>query len=392
MRDRLAGFGFSLYGAGERDERIPMLIALLTSGTDEQKEDAAALGNIALNADNTIWIARHNGIAPLITLVASGTDMQKQSAAGALRNLSANDENDITIARGDGIAPLIALVASGTTNEQKEHAAAALGNIAMKYNNRTAIADGNGIPPLIALVTSGTPMQKENAVRALSILSMSYASQIAIEGGIPPLIALVTSGTDGQKQYAASTLYNIADHNKNKLVSIAPLILLATSGMHYYADSAEAILQNTFTNNIVIAHDDEIAPLIALATSETNEHKERAERVLRSLAMNIENAVFIARGGIPGLRAVIRNLHLMLPTKRVAVLKTLRDVAKKNLWQFNQALDTLGISGRPFIHSMLEGNYFTQEENSAASNLLRAIMDIPTDEFELSSKRRRISD
>ena len=83
MRDRLAGFGFSLYGAGERDERIPMLIALLTSGTDKQKEEAAmTLGNLFAMNDENNNIAQEGGIISLIALARLVGDADAEGVRG----------------------------------------------------------------------------------------------------------------------------------------------------------------------------------------------------------------------------------------------------------------------------------------------------------------------
>ena len=72
---------------------VPTLVALARDGTDGEKERAAAaLANLAHNADNQVAIAKAGGIAPLVAL-ARGTNGQKEQAAAALRNLAANKTN-----------------------------------------------------------------------------------------------------------------------------------------------------------------------------------------------------------------------------------------------------------------------------------------------------------
>ena len=67
----------------------------LARGTDGQKKEnaAAALANLACNADNQVAIAKEGGIAPLVALARGGTDGQKKVAAVALRNPSCNSTN-----------------------------------------------------------------------------------------------------------------------------------------------------------------------------------------------------------------------------------------------------------------------------------------------------------
>lgn len=200
-------------------------------------------------------------------------------------------------------------------------------------------------------------------------------------------------GRNKKQRRLANISANNADNtiatakNANNIIAIAPLIAITTSGVferhERQKEAAVVALGNLTVNTIVIARDDDIAPLIALVTLGTDEQKEIAARVLRGLvAENLENTVFIARAGIEGLVVVLLYLTT-LPreevTQRVNILKVLGDVAKENIWRFHQALNTLKLRNHPpVLHSILKGN-FTQEEKSAASNVLRAIIDIPTD-------------
>jgi len=80
---------------------VPELVLQLSGGGDKRKERAAAaLANLAgANDDNISNVLKHKadvqaaiaaagGIAPLVALVRSGTDGQKVEAAAALRNLA----------------------------------------------------------------------------------------------------------------------------------------------------------------------------------------------------------------------------------------------------------------------------------------------------------------
>ena len=114
---------------------------LAHGGTNGQKEQAAAaLGNLAFNADNQVAIAKAGGIAPLVALARDGTKKQKEWAAVALRNLARNADNQVAIAKAGGIAPLVALARDGT-KRQKEWAAVALRKLSINADNQVAIRE-----------------------------------------------------------------------------------------------------------------------------------------------------------------------------------------------------------------------------------------------------------
>jgi len=90
---------------------IQPLVALVQSGTDDGKENAArALGSLALdNADNQVAIANAWGIEPLVALllVRSGTnDRGKTMAAKALGSL-AHDNPDIQVRKASSTRPCV---------------------------------------------------------------------------------------------------------------------------------------------------------------------------------------------------------------------------------------------------------------------------------------------
>ena len=144
----------------------------------------------------------------------SGGERQKEEAAAALANLAHNADNQVAIARAGGVEPLVALARGGGSN-----ATAALGVLACNADNRVAIARAGGIAPLVALARGGTDGQKEWAAGALRNLAVNADNQVAIAkaGGIKPLVVLARNGTDGQKRCAAEALKNLARNAKNKV-------------------------------------------------------------------------------------------------------------------------------------------------------------------------------
>merc|ERR1711998_538684 len=74
----------------------------LRDGSAEGKTTAAAaLWNLATNADNQVRIAREGGIEPLIALLRDGSAEGKTEAAVALRNLAFNVNNKRNILRDE---------------------------------------------------------------------------------------------------------------------------------------------------------------------------------------------------------------------------------------------------------------------------------------------------
>jgi hypothetical protein len=116
------GTGADAPAAPSKDERLQRLIQQVRSGSADA---AGALADMGDN-ESRVAIARAGGIAPLVTLVKSGTDDQKEYAAAALWNLAYdNVENQVLIAQAGAITPLVTLVQSGTDG-QKENATGAL--------------------------------------------------------------------------------------------------------------------------------------------------------------------------------------------------------------------------------------------------------------------------
>ena len=86
---------------------IPPLVALISTGTDGQKHNAAgALWNLAEDASNTVPIREAGGIPPLVALISVGTDGQKHNDAGALWQLVVDATNSVPI--HDALKPFAA--------------------------------------------------------------------------------------------------------------------------------------------------------------------------------------------------------------------------------------------------------------------------------------------
>ena len=128
---------------------IVPLVALSSSGTDEQRKNAAAaLRNLAVNAENRVAIARAGGIAPPSAALSIPAQLTAPSSAPLHR---------VVTSEAGGVMPLVALASNGTA-EQKKIAAAALANLAVNTDNKVAIARAGGMAPPSAALSFPAPL------------------------------------------------------------------------------------------------------------------------------------------------------------------------------------------------------------------------------------------
>ena len=279
---------------------LPLLVALVSDGSPEQKVRAArALMHLSNYTVGVEAIADAGGIPPLVALVREGTESQKLAAAGALHGLARKGANRGAIAQAGGIPPLVALVHDGTEN-QKVNAAAALLNLANDEVYQVAIAHAGGIPPLVALVSDGTEDQKVKAAFALRNLARDEDNQVAIAdaGGIPPLVALVRDGTMEQKTGATTALELVTtgfwamnpNHQKDFVITggVQSLVALVRDGTNYLKYKAAIVLDNLaqaeeeFVADAIVAADG-ITALRALVRYGRPDQKNVAKSALLSL-------------------------------------------------------------------------------------------------------------
>ena len=153
-------------------------------------------GTRVLNAA-LVAIAEVGAIPPLVALLTNGSADRQEQAAAALGLLAGNNAVTAATVEADSIAPLVALVRNGRAVGQ-ERAARALANIARGSSaNQAAIVEAGGIAPLVELVRNGHAGGKERATEALRNLAQENAAiQAAIveAGAIPPLVMLVRDG------------------------------------------------------------------------------------------------------------------------------------------------------------------------------------------------------
>uniref|UniRef100_A0A7S1PVT5 Protein HGH1 homolog n=1 Tax=Alexandrium catenella TaxID=2925 RepID=A0A7S1PVT5_ALECA len=141
----------------------------------------------------TCAILKAGAMTPLVALVASGTDQQKEQAAELISTLAYTSrfglvsdsglKNEVRIL--GGYASLAALLRDGR-GKQQEHSGAALENLAVTPRDRDEIAQAcGGCTELVRLVQEGSLAQKELAFRLLrAMLVDGHQDAVAKAAGV----------------------------------------------------------------------------------------------------------------------------------------------------------------------------------------------------------------
>jgi Leucine-rich repeat (LRR) protein len=161
---------------------IDLLVALLSSGGDIAKGDAAAiLEQLAGNPIFATAIVQAGGIEPLVSLLSTGGEKARHSAASIFSAIVARDTTADQQALARGIVPLIALLSTGTAT-----AAVVALNALVDRNadNLTAIVQAGGIKPLVLLRHHS---EASDILRKLSASDSAYRALVFASGGISHL-------------------------------------------------------------------------------------------------------------------------------------------------------------------------------------------------------------
>ncbi|CAE7843478.1 PUB2, partial [Symbiodinium necroappetens] len=197
---------------------------------------AAALGNLAVSADNQALIAEAGAIPPLVELLRSSGDYVRGWAAEALGELAKNAGNKALIAEPGGIPPLVSCLTTGTDITTRHFAAQALGHLMADWivvdgefvpmpeateiaeANQASIASAGAIEPLIALLlTNVRPALQAAAAQALRPFSSREDTRVAIveAGGISVLAKLLTRCEPAHQHGVVGILDDLAENVEN---------------------------------------------------------------------------------------------------------------------------------------------------------------------------------
>jgi vacuolar protein 8 len=110
----------------DRDTLEPILFLLQSSDIEVQRAASAALGNLAVNAENKVLIVALGGLAPLIRQMMSPNVEVQCNAVGCITNLATHEDNKAKIARSGALGPLIRLAKSKDMRVQRNATGALL--------------------------------------------------------------------------------------------------------------------------------------------------------------------------------------------------------------------------------------------------------------------------
>ena len=228
-----------------------------------QQQAAAALAKLAEGNDETrAAITQGGGVKPLIQLIATGDHEEKKDPYSAFRSSLGSKGGSLGAPRGPaGAGAASANIKPRLIVDPKvtKNAADALANLAIEPTARDEIVQLGGVKYLVALLTASgaadaaepptdvagsretatatskqavvggsatseqTPESysaQRSASTALARLSRDHEAtqlHVATEGAIGPLVALLDgSHGAGEQQEAASALYELADHERNR--------------------------------------------------------------------------------------------------------------------------------------------------------------------------------
>ncbi|XP_068306450.1 U-box domain-containing protein 4-like [Pyrus communis] len=156
----------------------------------------------------------------LVTRLQIGTAESRNSAMEALLGLLQEDDKHVMIAVAQGIIPVLMRLLDSSSIEAKENAVFAISIVSMVESGKhVLIAEGLSLlNHLMRVLDSGSGFAKEKACLALEALSISKdnARAIGSRGGISSLLDICQGGTPGSQASAAGVLRNLAGFAENQ--------------------------------------------------------------------------------------------------------------------------------------------------------------------------------
>eukprot|EP00951_Prasinocladus_malaysianus_P017805 scaffold141076_cov42-Prasinocladus_malaysianus.AAC.1 len=233
---------------------------------------AGALCNLAVNADNRVFISSARGIPSLVAMVRSNGPGAREAAAKVVRSARPffRCQQIVIFCRRAGLNHSRQSSPLADQKFQSEHRV--LWNLAVNDDSKTAIARAGGIPALIALLEQSNSGAKEAAAGALCNLALNadYKVEIASSGAIPPLLRMLSCSEPSLAEAAAKALWRLAEAEENA----APIV---------WSGGLIQLLQ--------VIGPERVSPLISSATCEA------AIRALAYLARSQDAASAIVRTG-----------------------------------------------------------------------------------------------
>jgi len=292
---------------------IPPLVALLSSGTTQARENAAgALWHMAIDRPIQLAIAKCSGISPMVAIIDDGTEQAQKNAANALARLATkNADNQMQISKY-----CVGLLANQNTGTQRR-AACVLSDLARDNpGSPVVIVNAGAISPLVNLLSGGAADVKEEAARALSTLALnSPSTQLAIASG---LVVLVGTGSAESQEHVSQLLLTLSKDADNCVAivragAVPRLVVQLRGGGSTSAIAQElaaavlACLAATEDGIRGILSSNCIRPLVSMLTTGTAGAQAYSAAVLAELARisNKSSTQIMSEGGIVPLVAML---------------------------------------------------------------------------------------
>ncbi|KAJ5497108.1 Armadillo [Penicillium fimorum] len=321
----------------DRDTLEPILFLLQSSDIEVQRAASAALGNLAVNAENKVLIVTLGGLAPLIRQMMSPNVEVQCNAVGCITNLATHEENKAKIARSGALGPLIRLAKSKDMRVQR-NATGALLNMTHSDDNRQQLVNAGAIPVLVQLLSSPDVDVQYYCTTALSNIAVDSTNRKRLAQTesrlVQSLVHLMDSSTPKVQCQAALALRNLASDEKYQLEivrakGLSPLLRLLQSSYLPLILSAVACIRNISIhplNESPIIEAGFLKPLVDLLGSTDNEEIQcHAISTLRNLAASSDRnkELVLQAGAVQKCKDLVLRVPLTVQSEMTAAIAVL---------------------------------------------------------------------
>ncbi|KAH8917283.1 putative VAC8-vacuolar membrane protein required for the cytoplasm-to-vacuole targeting [Atractiella rhizophila] len=310
----------------------PIQFLLQSHDVEVQRAASAALGNLAVNADNKLLIVRLGGLEPLIRQMLSPNTEVQCNAVGCITNLATHDENKTKIAKSGALVPLTRLAKSKDMRVQR-NATGALLNMTHSDENRQQLVNAGAIPVLVNLLSSPDTDVQYYCTTALSNIAVDANNRKKLSNTEPKLvqnlITLMDSPSLKVQCQAALALRNLASDEKYQIEivksgGLPPLLRLLRSSFLPLILSSAACVRNVSihpANEFPIIESGFLHPLIDLLAYDENEEIQcHAISTLRNLAASSEKnkTAIVEAGAVDKIKELVLNVPISVQSEMTA--------------------------------------------------------------------------
>ncbi|KLU88748.1 vacuolar protein 8 [Magnaporthiopsis poae ATCC 64411] len=321
----------------DRDTLHPILFLLASEDLEVQRAASAALGNLAVNAENKVKIVSLGGLSPLIHQMCSTNVEVQCNAVGCITNLATHEENKAKIAKSGALGPLTRLAKSKDMRVQR-NATGALLNMTHSDENRQQLVNAGAIPVLVHLLTSSDVDVQYYCTTALSNIAVDATNRAKLAQTEPKLIqslvSLMESSSPKVQCQAALALRNLASDEKYQLdivraSGLVPLLRLLQSSYLPLILSAVACIRNISIhplNESPIIEEGFLKPLVDLLGSTDNEEIQcHAISTLRNLAASSDRnkALVLEAGAVQKCKQLVLDVPSTVQSEMTAAIAVL---------------------------------------------------------------------